>query len=73
MGCSTGRGLLGGLPHGARIRVLHAGRKLTVVKRDCGLGGGPVGGLPRSIDLWWKAAAYLRVNGLAVVQWRRVT
>lgn len=72
MGCGGGRGLLGGLPYGAHIRVMHAGRKLTVVKRDCGLGGGPVDGLPRAIDLWWKAAAYLRVNGLAVVQWRRV-
>lgn len=64
---------LGGLPNGARIRVLYRGRKLTLVKRDIGLGGGNVGGWPRSIDLWWKAALHLRVNGLAVVQWRRVT
>lgn len=64
---------LGGLPNGARIRILYRGRKLTVVKRDIGLGGGDVGGWPRSIDLWWKAARRLRVNGLAVVQWRRIT
>lgn len=63
---------LGGLPYGARIRILYRGRKLTVVKRDIGLGGGNVGGFPRSIDLWHSAAAYLRVPGLAVVRWRRV-
>ncbi len=63
---------LGGLPNGARIRVLYRGRRLTLVKRDIGLGGGPVGGLPRTIDLWWRAAQRLRVNGLAVVLWRRV-
>lgn len=72
MGCSVGHGALGGLPHRARIRVLYRHRKLTLVKRDCGLGGGPVGGWPRSIDLWWRAAVRLRVHGLAVVQWRRI-
>lgn len=64
---------LGGLPYGARIRVLYRGRRITLVKRDIGLGGGSVGGWPRSIDLWWKAGSYLRVNGLAVVRWRRVS
>lgn len=64
---------LGGLPYGAKIRVLYRGRKLTVVHRDVGLGGGSVGGWPRAIDLWWKAGAYLHVNGLAVVLWRRVS
>jgi hypothetical protein len=75
MGCNRpgDRGLLGNLPYGTRIRVVHAGRKLTLVKRDCGGGGGPVGGLPRGLDLWWKAAAYLRVHGLAVVRWRVVS
>ena len=63
---------LGGLPYGAKIRVLYRGRKLTVVKRDIGLGGGNVGGFPRAIDLWHTAASRLRIPGLAVVQWRRV-
>jgi len=64
---------MGGLPYGARVRVMHEGRKLTLVKRDIGLGGGPVGGLPRGIDLWHRAAAYLRVPGVAVVRWRVVS
>ena len=72
MGCSVGSGALGGLPYKAKIRVLYRHRKLTVVKRDCGLGGGPVFGYPRAIDLWHKAAAYLRFPGYGVVQWRRV-
>lgn len=74
MGCNRpgDHGLLGNLPVHARIRVLYQHRKLTLVKRDCGLGGPPVGGWPRAIDLWHLAAAYLRIPGLAVVQWRRV-
>lgn len=77
MGCNLpgqlGRGALGGLPNGARIRVLYRHRKLTLVKRDCGAGGGPVGGFPRAIDIWWQAGVRLRIPGLAVVQWRRLT
>jgi hypothetical protein len=52
--------------------VLYKHRKLTVVKRDCGGGGGPIFGYRRAIDLWWKAAAYLHFPGYGVVQWRRV-
>lgn len=63
---------LGGLPYRAKIRVLYRHRKITLAKRDIGLGGGDVGGFPRSIDLWHRAAAYLRIPGLAVVQWRRI-
>lgn len=63
---------LGGLPHKARIRVLYRGRKLTLTKRDIGLGGGAVGGWRRAIDLWHVPARTLGVRGLAVVQWRRV-
>lgn len=63
---------LGGLPYGAKIRVLYRHRKIALVKRDIGLGGGAVGGLPRAIDLWHEAAHFLRVPGLAVVRWRRV-
>ena len=67
---------LGGLPYGAKIRVLLHGRKLTIVKRDIGLGGGNVGGLPRSIDLWEGALhallGYHDCNWTGVVAWRRV-
>lgn len=74
MGCNRpgDHGLLGNLPVHARIRVLYRHRRVTLTKRDCGLGGPPVGGFPRAIDLWWRAAAYLHVDGLAVVQWRRL-
>ena len=63
---------LGGLPHGAKIRVLYRGRKMTLVLRDIGLGGGDVGGWPRSVDVWWKAAKRLHIHGLAVIRYRRI-
>lgn len=55
---------LGCLPNGTKIRVLvpSTGKKLTLTKRDVGGGGGPIGGLPRAIDLWWKAAVALDVG-----------
>ena len=60
------------LPYGARIRVLYRGRKITLVHRDIGFGGSPVGGFPRSLDIWHRAAARLHINGLAVVRYRRI-
>ena len=52
---------LGCLPRGTAIRVLvpATGRRLTVRKRDIGLGGGSIAGLPRTVDLWWMAAREL--------------
>lgn len=71
--------MLGGLPHNARIRVLNprTHRRLNLLKRDIGGGGGPVFGLPRSIDLYWKATSYLTPGAscsswTGVVLWRRV-
>ena len=58
---------MGGLPYGTALRIswgTHAG---IAYKRDFGLGGGPVGGLPRVIDLWWQFAERLGIpyrNGL---------
>ena len=72
MGCGGGSGALGGLPYRAKIRVLYRHRKITLVKRDCGLGGGPIFGYARGIDLWWRAAYALGFPGYGVVQWRRV-
>lgn len=67
---------LGGLPYKAKIRLLYRHRKVTVVKRDIGLGGGDVGGLPRTIDLWAPAQAKLtgrlNCNWTGVVHYRRV-
>ena len=47
---------MGGLPYLTPLRVSWAGRSAVAYKRDIGLGGGPVDGLPRVIDLWWQFA-----------------
>ena len=48
----------------------HLGRHSAIAyKRDFGLGGGPVDGLPRVIDLWWELGGAARhpVRARAVV------
>jgi hypothetical protein len=52
---------VGGLPYLTPLRISWGGRSAIAYKRDFGLGGGPVGGLPRAIDLWWLLAARLRI------------
>jgi hypothetical protein len=52
---------MGGLPYMTPLRVTWDGRSAVAYKRDFGLGGGPVGGLPRVIDLWWEFAEALRI------------
>ncbi len=52
---------MGGLPYMTPLRVTWGGRSAVAYKRDFGLGGGPVGGLPRVIDLWWQFAGALRI------------
>ena len=47
---------MGGLPYMTPLRVTWDGRSAVAYKRDFGLGGGPVAGLPRVIDLWWQFA-----------------
>jgi hypothetical protein len=47
---------MGGLPYMTPLRVTWGGRSAIAYKRDFGLGGGPVEGLPRVIDLWWQFA-----------------
>jgi len=42
---------IGGLPYLTPLRITWGGRSAIAYKRDFGLGGGPVGGLPREIDL----------------------
>src|SRR5438128_2540091 len=44
---------IGGLPYMTPLRITWGGRSAVAYKRDFGLGGAPVGGLPRAIDLWW--------------------
>jgi hypothetical protein len=52
---------VGGLPYLTPLRITWGGRSAIAYKRDFGLGGGPVGGLPRAIDLWWLLAGRLRI------------
>ncbi|MBV8430043.1 MAG: hypothetical protein JO244_02700, partial [Solirubrobacterales bacterium] len=52
---------MGGLPYLSPLRVTWAGHSAIAYKRDFGLGGGPVDGLPRVIDLWWRFAAGLGI------------
>jgi hypothetical protein len=52
---------MGGLPYMTPLRVTWAGRSAIAYKRDFGLGGGPVAGLPRVIDLWWQFAGALDI------------
>lgn len=52
---------MGGLPYLTPLRVTWSGRSAVAYKRDFGLGGGPVDGLPRVIDLWWQFAGALRI------------
>jgi hypothetical protein len=52
---------LGGLPYGTPLRITWGGHSALAYKRDIGLGGGPVAGLPRVIDLWWQLAGGLGI------------
>ncbi len=58
---------MGGLAYMTPLRVTFADRSAVAYKRDIGLGGGPIDGLPRVIDLWWEFAQRLGIpyeNGL---------
>jgi len=67
---------LGCLPYGAKLRILipSTHKRLTLLKRDIGFGGGPIAGFPRVIDLWHAAAAALGVGHVwsGKVLYRRV-
>jgi hypothetical protein len=52
---------MGGLPYMTPLRVTWGARSAIAYKRDFGLGGGPVDGLPRAIDLWWQFADALGI------------
>jgi hypothetical protein len=58
---------MGGLPYLTPLRITWGGHSTIAYKRDFGLGGGPVDGLPRVIDLWWQLAGMLGIpyeNGI---------
>ena len=52
---------LGGLPYLTPLRISWGHRSAVAYKRDVGLGGGPVSGLPRVVDLWWQLAGALGI------------
>jgi hypothetical protein len=52
---------IGGLPYLTPLRITWGDRSMIAYKRDFGLGGGPVSGLPRAIDLWWLLAGRLGI------------
>ena len=52
---------MGGLPYLTPLRISWGARSEIAYKRDIGLGGGPVDGLPRVLDLWWELAGRLGI------------
>jgi cell wall-associated NlpC family hydrolase len=58
---------MGGLPYMTPLRITWGTRSAVAYKRDIGLGGGAIGGMPRVIDLWWQFAGQLGIpyeNGM---------
>ncbi|MBV9607550.1 MAG: hypothetical protein JO027_20715 [Solirubrobacterales bacterium] len=52
---------MGGLPYLTPLRITWGQRSAIAYKRDIGLGGGPIDGLPRVLDLWWQLAGGLGI------------
>ena len=52
---------MGGLPYLTPLRITWGDRSAVAYKRDIGLGGGPIDGLPRVLDLWWELAGQLGI------------
>ncbi|MGN6869865.1 MAG: hypothetical protein ACTHMY_15840, partial [Solirubrobacteraceae bacterium] len=52
---------MGGLPYLTPLRITWGEHSAIAYKRDIGLGGAPIDGLPRVVDLWWELAGRLRI------------
>jgi hypothetical protein len=52
---------MGGLSYMTPLRIMWGSRSAIAYKRDFGFGGGPIGGYPRVIDLWWELAQSLGI------------
>ncbi len=52
---------LGGLPYGTPLEITAGAHSVVAYKEDIGLGGGPIDGRPRVIDLWWQLAGSLGI------------
>jgi hypothetical protein len=53
--------MMGGLPYMTPLRITWGSRSAIAYKRDFGLGGAPIDGRPRVIDLWWQLAVRLGI------------
>ena len=52
---------MGGLPYMTALQITWGRHSVIAYKRDIGLGGGPIDGHPRVIDLWWELAGALGI------------
>ena len=52
---------MGGLAYMTPLRITWGSHSAVAYKRDIGLGGGPIAGRPRVIDLWWQFAGQLGI------------
>jgi hypothetical protein len=52
---------MGGLPYLTPLRITWGEHSAIAYKRDIGLGGSPIDGLPRVVDLWWELAGRLGI------------
>ncbi len=52
---------MGGLAYETPLRITWGAHSAIAYKRDIGLGGGPIDGEPRVIDLWWQLAGALGI------------
>jgi hypothetical protein len=52
---------MGGLPYLTPLRITYRTRSAIAYKRDIGLGGAFIDGLPRVLDLWWELAGQLGI------------
>lgn len=62
---------LGNLEYGAELIIGYGGKSVTAIKLDIGLGGAPVKGHARRIDLWWETAQALGFSGVGLVSIHR--
>lgn len=69
---------LGDLPYGTKLRISYrankeeAGKTVIAEKLDIGLGGNPINGHARRVDLWYQTAHALDFKGLGVIEIQRV-
>jgi hypothetical protein len=65
---------LGGLPCGTKLIIqMHGGNGATVEveKLDIGLGGSPIQGHERRVDIWYQVAAQIGFKGTGLINIRR--